>query len=335
MTILTEEQEEQWSADQLANYTEIGLLDDIAQYKHEFVPRSRLQCLRCGTREVDMTHWRKMGLGLCLGCSVHVRATATQSGRLAAEELIAGMVPQRYRRFEFGGFVRYSDELKSTYSRVLDWSRRVSSNETVGSLYLWSGPGDHGTGNGNGKSSLLYSSFKFAARRRVTAHRTVVGYDDLGWENTNLRTFAYDFNTAVIEPFHRALRRDGTKMISMTPFLPVAGSMVKPIETVDDLVGGIIGKTSVLYLDDVGARVSGRMAAQLYELLFDTRAAESLPTFVTSNYSPDALGGIIGTRAVSRLLRTNCEVIEVRAPDFSTVRHLIRPMGCAAEGVTP
>ena len=70
----------------------------------------------------------------------------------------------------------------------------------------------------------------------------------------------------------------------------------------------------LLILDDLGSeRPTGWVQERLYSLL-NNRWDEMLSTVFTSNYSPNDLEGIIGTRSASRVLGT-CLTIEIDGPD--------------------
>ena len=70
----------------------------------------------------------------------------------------------------------------------------------------------------------------------------------------------------------------------------------------------------LLILDDLGSeRPTGWVQERLYALL-NNRWDEMLSTVFTSNYSPNDLEGIIGTRSASRVLGT-CLTIEIGGPD--------------------
>jgi hypothetical protein len=88
-----------------------------------------------------------------------------------------------------------------------------------------------------------------------------------------------------------------------------------------------IAEQPVLFMDDVGCRKATRMEQETYEIIFDSRAGNNLPTFVTSNYHPGELARQIGGRAASRLFRNQPTIVEVRAPDYPTQQALTRQGG--------
>lgn len=317
-----EKMSEEDARQRLQSYTPVDLLGSVEGFRFEGnfadLPYS-FPCPRCNRNPVFASDVRKHGLTVCYGCCRNLDALSTHCGRLAVEEAIVGLVPAAYRRCEFGTFIAYNRHLEDIAARIIEWSRCAVHERHAGSLYVWSGPGPHGEGNGNGKTHLSLSSFKFAARRRSLAesdHSKSCGM----W--ADLRTYACDLNTHLIQPAYAEWQR-GNKLLHTFDYNQV-GDCITGSEVPVEQIADAIGRCKLLYLDDVGAGSFGNAGRKLYERILDIRATDRLPTFMTSNYSPAQLNDRIGSRAVSRLSRNDCEVIEVKAPDFSTIRPRIR-----------
>jgi DNA replication protein DnaC len=77
-----------------------------------------------------------------------------------------------------------------------------------------------------------------------------------------------------------------------------------------------LAERRVVFIDDIGQGTLRGMYPQVLESIIDTRANASLPTFYTSNFSPDELAKRIGVRAASRITRPDCVVHCLKAPDY-------------------
>jgi DNA replication protein DnaC len=239
--------------------------------------------------------------------------------------MIQAQIPEPYWMMEFEDYIAYTPHLAEVRSKIAAWAKaQVLGQRDAGSVYLYSAPGKHGSGCGNGKSMLANAAFKYIARRRailrdLTNHK--LGYCDK--LDIDLFAFACDLKRFLIDPAARAFKEHTDLNIDV---FALTGHDLVDLHSPDDYVRVLGSQPDILFLDDVGRGVQpGKMGAQLYEDLFNERVIHGLPVFVTTNYSPDQLAEQIGHRAVSRILRNNnCEVIEVQAPDFATIKHRLR-----------
>jgi len=309
------------------------LLDDLSEHKVNPDVAFPAGCTCCGRALTPENaaaklyeYARLLRLGLCSRCYRRLLLQGTVEGRRSVEMLLWQSVPMRYRFTDLSGFMCFSDHLAEVYNKVVRWCQAAIRGEPVGSLYLFSEPGDWGTGCGNGKSMLLWSAYKRLVRftSMVDPFAAAGPIAALGPGSIVAHALACDMSTELFDRFiaagcdvHQALTRK---------FQPLMlGENVPAVHSIDDFVEKLVAPLPFLFLDDIGRDRPGGMAAGLYEKLLDIRASSNLPTFVTSNYGRARLGQRIGDRAVSRLLRTDCTEIEVRAPDFATVKDRLEP----------
>jgi predicted ATPase len=227
----------------------------------------------------------------------------------------------RYQRVEFASFQPYTQHLMDVRDTVLAWAKSAAKSTACGSVYLYSEPGPHGPGNGNGKTMLMTVAFKYVARRRAMFYWPEQAAEPSVWsrEQINLGAFILDLKRDVIDRYRRSYQSDAPVNLAYFDGL-LAAHAITGI-SVDELVVKYLGRVPILFIDDVGRGVKqGTMGAQLYEDLFNERANNNRPTFITTNYAPDNLTELLGSRSVSRILRNQCTVIQVRAADFSAVR---------------
>jgi hypothetical protein len=292
------------------------LIEDLERFRLMLGQPLPTACCRCHT-PVRFAGFPPDGLFVCVHCYRQLLLTATMPGREVVEQAISKLLPSRYQNVEFQSFKPYTAHLAGVRDDVVAWTKAAAKGNGCGSLYLYSEPGPHGPGNGNGKTTLAAAAFKYVARRRVTFHFPQDASDPNMWEAEQLNLGAYflDLMRHVVTPYLRSFKSD--EQVNLRHF---AGLLfAKGIDGIsaDQLITDHLGREPILFLDDVGAGVKqGSMAAGLYEALFNERANSNLPVFITSNFSPTNLATRLGSRAVSRVLRNTCEVLEVKAQDY-------------------
>ena len=290
-------------------------------------------CQRCGKatprgyQGTNPSSWLGQ-LDVCTRCGIQLSLCGTPAGCVAVNEALIKKLPRLYRDFEFSSFRDYSEHLASVRKTVVAWAKDVAAMKQSGSFYLFSATGRHGSGSGNGKSSLLNAAFKYVARRRANYQRRE--WDEGDWWNDT--TFFEEANVWFDAEAYD-LKRDVTdyylRMKKQGYLEPFSVMRAERSFGFDDYVRLYLGRAvPVLFLDDVGRGVGQHgMLSQAYEDLLNERAINQLPTFMTSNYSPEDLNEVLGARSVSRILRNNCQVIVVRAPDYAAIkdRLLMKP----------
>ena len=310
-------------------------LIDLDAYRSG-IPMDPWQTYRCRlcSREFVVGHsslecsaqvYPRLNLQLCHRCFIRCVYAGTLEGRAKVEALLARTVPAQYQTAEFGTYRTtgsYASHLASVRSTVLGWARSTvqGGNEN---LYLYSQPGHHGTGSGNGKSHLAWASFKYVARRTCDDEYPYQPLECplLACVFTDVRQLVQDFRAQLhsCEPGWRPSYR-----------IPNEGGGAKLVSF--DEYRTYLGGIPVLFLDDVGQGECRGLLADTYDVILDLRASNRKPTFLTSNFDLDSLDGRIGSRAASRVVRTGCQVIEVRAPDYARA-HRVRTNVNVAEPV--
>jgi hypothetical protein len=246
---------------------------------------------------------------LCFRCLKELLLRGTTEGCQALDRAIRRKLPSGCENADFnrfGCYAPYSAHLKAVLQKVLVWTRQACDGDDPGHLYLYSIPGPHGPGNGNGKTLLAASSFLYIARRRAVLGK------DLG----DIRFSDCQFLSVeqLADELFAKRRRGGKGTFTSLD----SGKEISFDEYVAE-----IGERQVLFLDDIGCRVATSMLKEVYAKIFDARIDSNLPVFVTSNYAPDELADRIGGRAASRFFRnTPPSIVEVRAPDYPTQQAL-------------
>ena len=179
-------------------------------------------------------------------------------------------------------------------------------------MYLYSEPGDYGAGNGNGKTHLMWCAFKYIARR--TALFMDSDYLDADPRFTcrvvDVPRLVGDFKNRL------AKCKDGD-----VPAYHVPDDRRSFWSETFDGYRDYLAREPIIFLDDLGSTPARGMVGETYESIIDMRALCNLPSFYTSNFSPDQLDKRIGARAASRVFRNECKIIQVRAPDYWRVKH--------------
>ncbi len=310
------------------NHAGLIMIENLDEFRMPAGGSPRELCLRCGKPGV-LPRARREGLQVCDNCYWKLQLTATPAGRKSVEKVLESTVPPRYRLLEFQHFRAYTDELKHVFSQVVDWVQKQARGEPAGSIYLHSSFDKREHGCGVGKTMLMYSAYKYVARRRV---RFSVG-DPLiygppwGDMEINFKAFACDLKAQVLDPFMASLRNHES-WLDTAPFDCILGDRMWRPQTVDECIGMLAGPmVPLLFLDDVGRGSYTQCTTQLYENLLHRRANDGLPTFVTSNHSPEDLEQILGQRTASRIRRNDCQVLEITARDYALVQGRLRKTG--------
>ena len=243
---------------------------------------------------------------LCGACYAHVYFTGTPEGRAAVEKELDSLIPRKYASTEFntlqcvGADARHLAEVLRT---IIGWATDVAGGSRD-SLYLYSKPGRHGTGCGNGKTHLLWSAFKYFARR------TAQYYDDYdldGRPRFGCRSVDVPWQ---VGDFMKRLNKCayGEKPVYS---MPDDGSMYRSVSF--EQYRSYLAAFPIVFMDDIGSTAAYGLVTETYESLINMRVGLNLPTFYTSNYSPDTLGSRLGERVASRIFRTEIQIVEVRA----------------------
>lgn len=264
--------------------------------------------------EIDRSSYQ-----LCRGCFHRTILTGTQEGREAVEKALRGIIPPVYQDAEFKRFETYSpysQQMMAIRQQVITWTRGASdyvlSNQTLpfpGNLYLYSERGEHGSGCGNGKTLLAYSAFKYLARR--------LPYFDPAWGlNLGNLVFGIQFMDlqGEVTRFLDKIKDPDCSRDQICTFSDYRG--YRPGISFNQYIE-LRSTSQVLILDDVGRRPNMVMTADLHADLMDRRLACRLPTLFTSNFSPKTLETVIGDRAASRIIRGDCQVVELLIPDYA------------------
>lgn len=317
----------------LPNHPLLKPVEDLEPYTLSAEQNKIPFCLRCRASFTcatsAMMHYpvaRELRLGVCPHCFREVVCTGTIEGRRAVEEYLDCVIPPRYRYFEFSDFDIYSSHIQEVCSAVNEWCEAVRGNKPIGSLYIYSEPGSWGSGCGNGKSTLLWWALKRIIRfcSRLKPYEPCNDLQELDNTSVDPIAFGCDLGADLVTPWIDANYK--LELVRKTKFELFTLGVPNPptLSTPKDIAVSILGVIPVLFLDDVGQDKPDGIASQLYGTIFDVRANQQRPMFITSNFSVAALGKRIGDRAVSRLMRTNCKVIEIRAQDYSLLNRAKR-----------
>ena len=268
---------------------------------------------RIDTDQVLLAGFCRSDLQLCGKCLNKMLLKGTAEGCQALDRLIRCQLPPGCENADFNRFrcyEPYRTHLRDVRQKVVAWTRQVDAGEAPGHLYLFSTHGAHGPGNGNGKTLLAASSFLYIARR----------YAVMGKHLGDIRFSDCQFLSVeqLVDELFAKRRRGGKGTFT---------SQDTGKEVSFDEYRTEIAQRSILFLDDVGCRVASPMLKETYAMIFDARIQDSLPVFVTSNYTPTELVDRIGGRAASRFFRNaSSTIIEVRAPDYPTQQALSAPV---------
>lgn len=284
--------------------------------------RERL-CLCCGkafslksSREVDDTgSYPRCRFEVCNSCFVRLYVTTTASGRLSVQTMLDQIVPPMYRQVEFntldvsgpGG-----QQVAAARDAVAAWAKLTAADKQPDSLYLYSEPGSHGSGCGCGKTSLAWAAFKFISRR-------VAHLDAYPWTDEVMLLCGFLDVRDAVRLFFTKRAQCFAGQVPYFRFPEHSHSCWK--EYTFDQYLEQTARLPVLFLDDVGQGQITGMLADTYEVLIDRRCQAGLPTFYTSNYSPSSLHDVMGNRLASRVLRGNCQIVELCAPDYWLTRN--------------
>ncbi len=328
-------------------------LFDFSQYRlkvplHE-VPfgasdSDKPMCMICGFRfnPNPSLGWNATGqhprnqYGLCNRHYISAFYAADPGGRLLAEAEILAKVPRPYRAAEFNtfratgacaGLLREARAAVAswTHAVVEGWGRMLGTGAS-GSLYVYGCKTASGTGNGCGKTHLAYASFKHIARLTAIANTSRIHSDP---------TLAPILSCAFIdvqEIVAEFLRRRGKNEGTTVWYNLDNWNGVRQSKTFDEYLAHLAA-APVLFVDDIGhGRYSDKnghpnFASATFETIADARAQNMLPTLYTSNYAPDRLGDVIGTRAASRIFRSDCRLVQVLGPDYSLAQIKARAAG--------
>ncbi len=302
------------------------------------------ECLICGFRfnPNPSLCWNATGqhprrwYGLCNRHYISAFYAADPTGRLLAEAEILAKVPQPYRAAEFNtfratgacaGLLREARAAVAswTHAVVAGWGRTLGSG-AAGSLYVYGCKTASGTGNGCGKTHLAYASFKHIARLTAIANASHITSDPT--LKPILSCAFIDVQEIVSEFLSKRDKNDGSTV--WYNFDNWGG--VRQSKTFDEYLAHLAA-APVLFVDDIGhgsysdKNGNPNFASRTFETIADARALNALPTLYTSNYAPDALGDVIGTRAASRIFRSDCKLVQVQAPDYALAQIKAREAG--------
>jgi len=77
---------------------------------------------------------------------------------------------------------------------------------------------------------------------------------------------------------------------------------------------------NLLFIDDFGAEKLTEWGETVFFQIFDHRVAQSMPTFLSSNYSLDELSPKVHPRIIDRILK-HCSIVECKGPSFRIGQH--------------
>ncbi len=297
------------------------------------VPGNEYKCAACpgnvtihGVSEKFWDPYPRHRFQLCPKCFEQLYVRGTPEGLAAVEEWFPQAVPLAYRSAEFNTLQvcgAWGSDLASARDKASQWARDVTSGQSKW-LYLYSEPGPHGTGCGNGKTFLLWSAFKYVCRRMAR----LVNYPDTGSVSlpcavVDIRQLVFDFKS------RRATCEPGT--IPAFQYPPFAnGTQMYPF---DEYIAQL-ARAPYLFVDDLGTGEIRGMLAETYERLLDLRSKAGGSTMFTSNYSPAGLHDRLGARAASRAFRCDCAIVSLRAPDYHMSRNLRGSASNGAQGAS-
>lgn len=248
---------------------------------------------------------------LCRRCYSGLYFRTTAEGQQEIGTLISRDIPAAYRSAEFNTLDctgQYGAHLSGVRQHVIQWAQDYVAGQKR-SLYLFSKPGAHGSGCGNGKTHLLWAAYRYIARN--TACYPTEGASDiyLGCQFLDIERLVGEFKARKAKCGY-----DETPSYSIP-----CGPDVLRSGSFDEYRDYLAGRR-ILFIDDIGKGFPKGMLLETIEYLVDQRAGRGLPTFYTSNYSVDDLDNRLGARIASRILRNGCDVVQVRAPDYGRSR---------------
>lgn len=271
-------------------------------------------CLACGEKyerdsQSDDGEYPRGDFQLCNRCFVRLYVMATPEGIQAVQKMLRGIVPPAYQRAEFNTMDVSKPggrQVAAARDAVASWAQGLVSGSTR-SLYLYSKPGSHGSGCGNGKTYLAWAAFKFVARRiaRLDSYPDTQSGVVLPCRFLDVRQLVNEFRRKLkdccddqIPEFRYPDHSNCFRCYSFDQYL------------------SILAGCPMLILDDLGQGDLRGMVGETYERLLDQRFQLCRPTLFTSNYSPAGLHDRMGNRLASRVFRGDCTVVDLRAPDY-------------------
>jgi len=301
--------------------------DNIERYRNDTPLRLYMEadCIQCGSpfmaepvevpRGIDID---RLNYPLCFPCFMRLLLTGTVVGQQAVEKDLHRITPPAYHSTEFNKFDvsgPLAQHLIEIRNAVIGWTIQVvaylrrPTATAPGNCLVFSESGPHGTGNGNGKTFLAQAASKYINRRFPRFRNPL----SPGFEELYMLYPLWD------------MQKESELFLKSRTVLGPGNSPTYCWPRLDGNVDSFsfddfylrYAQEGVMFLDDVGRQPCWPMTAGLYERILDYRAEYKLPTLVTSNFGPDTLGEVIGTRAASRLLRNNCQIIELEAPEYA------------------
>jgi hypothetical protein len=147
----------------------------IERYRMVAGERDEWLCMECGrtfflsdSERDSVTGLDHGTFRLCSRCLIRWELKHTHKGRKLVEFNLGRKILPAYDSAEFNNFDTtgaYSQSLAAARNAAIGWSQQVVQADCKTSFYLYSSSGSHGSGCGNGKTRLLWSSFKYVARR--------------------------------------------------------------------------------------------------------------------------------------------------------------------------
>lgn len=249
----------------------------------------------------------RQAFSLCRRCYSGLYFRTTAEGQKEIGALINKDIPNAYHSAEFNSLKcdgAYGVHLGGVRQRVIQWAQDYVAGQKR-SLYLFSKPGAHGSGCGNGKTHLLWAAYRYIARNTACylSDNADAPYNPCRF--VDIEGLITDFKARKAKCGYDEIP---SYSIPCGPDAFRSGSF-------DEYREYLAGRR-LLFIDDIGKGYPKGMLLETIEYIVDQRASRGLPTCYTSNYSVDDLGSRLDGRIASRILRNGCDVVEIRAPDY-------------------